>query len=100
MALSPALPLVETDLYGPIRDYLVANGYAVQAEVKHCDVTARKGDDLIVVEMKLRCSLDLLIQALEFLHFLPVSGGDEAAEGGLQADRGEQIRLFRHFFAQ
>ena len=63
MALSPALPLVETDLYGPIRDYLVANGYAVQAEVKHCDVTARKGDDLIVVEMKLRCSLDLLIQA-------------------------------------
>ena len=37
---------------------------------------------------------------LEFLHFLPVSGGDEAAEGGLQADRGEQIRLFRHFFAQ
>ena len=38
--------------------------------------------------------------ALEFLHFLPVSGGDEAAEGGLQADRGEQIRLFRHFFAQ
>ena len=63
MALSPALPLVETDLYGPIRDYLVANGYAVQAEVKHCDVTARKGDDLIIVEMKLRCSLDLLIQA-------------------------------------
>ena len=40
------------------------------------------------------------VHALEFLHFLPVSGGDEAAEGGLQADRGEQIRLFRHFFAQ
>ena len=39
-------------------------------------------------------------RAVKFLHFLPVSGGDEAAEGGLQADRGEQIRLFRHFFAQ
>ena len=63
MALNPALPLAETDLYEPIRDYLVANGYAVRAEVKDCDVTARKGDDLIVVEMKLRCSLELLIQA-------------------------------------
>jgi hypothetical protein len=35
----------------------------VRAEVKHCNVTASKGDDLIVVEMKPRCGLDLLIQA-------------------------------------
>ena len=37
----------ETDLYGPIRDYLVTLGYDVQGEVKGCDIAARKGDDLI-----------------------------------------------------
>ena len=54
--------LRETDLYEPIRDYLVAQGYAVQGEVKDCDVTARKGDDLIVIELKRSYSVDLLIQ--------------------------------------
>ena len=57
------------------------------------------------VDNKQECLSELRLdrhecRSLEFLHFLPVSGGDEAAEGGLQADRGEQIRLFRHFFAQ
>ncbi len=55
----------ETDLYKPIHDYLVNLGYEVQAEVNHCDITARKGDDLIVIELKTRFGLDLLIQAAE-----------------------------------
>ena len=55
----------ETDLYAPIRDYLKAQGYKVRGEVKGCDVVATKGDDLIVVELKLRASLDLLAQAIE-----------------------------------
>lgn len=55
----------ETDLYGPLRDYLVAQGYTVQAEVNHCDVTARKGDDLIVIELKLQFGVDLLVQATD-----------------------------------
>ena len=55
----------ETDLYAPIRDYLKAQGYKVRGEVKGCDVVATKGDDLIVVELKLRANLDLLAQAID-----------------------------------
>ena len=57
--------LRETDLYGPIRDFLAAQGYLVRAEVQGCDVTATKDDDLIVVELKLRPSIELLIQAAQ-----------------------------------
>ncbi|MCC6489716.1 MAG: hypothetical protein IT364_19645 [Candidatus Hydrogenedentes bacterium] len=53
----------ETDLYAPLRDYLTAQGYTVRAEVKGCDVTATKGDALIVVELKRNMTLTLLAQA-------------------------------------
>jgi hypothetical protein len=56
-------PARETDLYGPVRDYLVANGYTVRGEVQHCDIVASKGDDLIVIELKRQFNVDLLIQA-------------------------------------
>jgi len=55
----------ESDLYGPVRDFLVAQGFAVQAEVHGCDVTARRGDDLVVVELKRHLSLDLLAQGVQ-----------------------------------
>lgn len=58
-----AAPRRETDLYAPIHDYLVAQGYTVRAEVNHCDITARKGDELIVIELKRRFNVELLIQA-------------------------------------
>ncbi|MDQ1256332.1 MAG: hypothetical protein QG656_928 [Candidatus Hydrogenedentes bacterium] len=58
-------PRRETDLFGPVHDYLEAQGYTVRAEVNGCDVTARKGDDLIVIELKLHFGIDLLIQATE-----------------------------------
>ncbi len=32
--------LLEKDLYGPMRDFLVGQGYTVRGEVKHCDITA------------------------------------------------------------
>jgi hypothetical protein len=57
--------LLETDLFEPIRDYLEAQGCTVHAEVKGCDITAQKDDDLIVVELKRHFSIDLLIQATE-----------------------------------
>ena len=60
---SEAHALRETDLFPAVRDYLARNGYEVRAEVKHCDVTARKGDDLILIELKRGFSTDLLIQA-------------------------------------
>jgi hypothetical protein len=55
----------ETDLYAPIRDYLVAQGYAVQAEVKGCDVVAQKDGDLIVIEIKRQFGTRLLLQAID-----------------------------------
>ncbi len=55
----------ETDLYQPIHDYLIAQGYIVQAEVNHCDITAVKGDDLIVIELKRQFGIDLLVQATD-----------------------------------
>ena len=58
----PVLPR-ETDLYAPIHEYLEAHGYTVRAEVNHCDITARKDDDLIVIELKRQFDVPLLIQA-------------------------------------
>lgn len=55
--------LRETDLYPPVRDYLIAQGYTVRGEVKDCDVTAVKDGELIVVELKRGFGTDLLIQA-------------------------------------
>jgi hypothetical protein len=57
--------LKETELYEPIRDYLVARGYSVHGEVKDCDIAARKGDDLIVVELKRHFGVEVLMQATE-----------------------------------
>ena len=53
----------ETDLYQPIYDYLVAQGYTVRSEVRNCDIAAIKDDDLIIIELKRQFSTDLLIQA-------------------------------------
>ena len=33
-------PLRESDLYGPVRDYLENLGYQVKGEVKDCDIAA------------------------------------------------------------
>lgn len=60
-----ASPIREEDLFEPVRDYLKAQGYRVRAEVGHCDLTATKGEDLIVIELKRHVSVDLLIQATD-----------------------------------
>jgi hypothetical protein len=53
----------ETDLYKPIQRYLSKLGYEVYGEVHHCDIVAVKEDDLIIVELKLSLTVDLLMQA-------------------------------------
>lgn len=58
-----ATTLLETDLYGPVRDYLVAQGYTVRGEVHGCDVAAMKDGDLVVVELKRHFGVKLLYQA-------------------------------------
>lgn len=54
----------ETDLDLPVRTWLEKQGYDVSCEVKNCDIVARKGDELIIVELKTRFSLDLVYQAV------------------------------------
>ncbi len=55
----------ETDLYRPVHDYLVEQGYTVRSEVHHCDIAAVRGEDLVVIEMKRSLTLGLLTQAVE-----------------------------------
>ena len=55
----------ESDLYAPVRDYLTQLGYDVQGEVKDCDLTAVRGDELIVVELKRGFTIELLYQAID-----------------------------------
>jgi hypothetical protein len=57
--------LKETQLYGPLRDFLEAQGYTVRSEVRSCDLVAVRGDDLIVIELKRAFSTALLVQAAQ-----------------------------------
>lgn len=56
---------IESELYRPVKKYLESQGYAVNAEVRHCDVTAERDGELIVVELKTRFNATLLIQAAD-----------------------------------
>ena len=55
----------ETDLYKPVKELLIRCGFEVFSEVRKCDVVARKGDETIIVELKLRPNLPLLVQAVD-----------------------------------
>lgn len=55
--------LQEIDLYKPIQRYFSREGYDVYGEVKDCDMIAVKENELIIIELKLNLSVDLLIQA-------------------------------------
>lgn len=55
----------ESDLYGPVKAYLEAQGYAVKGEVGAVDVLAcRDNEPPLVVELKTGFSLTLLHQAV------------------------------------
>ena len=53
----------ETDLYVPVREFLAVQGYTVQGEVRKSDVAAVRGEELVVVELKLRLNTAVLVQA-------------------------------------
>jgi hypothetical protein len=55
--------LQEMDLYKPIQTFFVKEGYEVYGEVKDCDIVAVKDEELVVIELKLTLSVDLLVQA-------------------------------------
>lgn len=53
----------EIDLYPALLAYLTHQGFEVRSEVHHCDLTACRGDELVIIEMKRDLNLALLIQA-------------------------------------
>ncbi|WP_456272263.1 DUF2161 domain-containing phosphodiesterase [Bacillus sp. AK031] len=61
--MSEKKKILEVDLYKPIQKHFTKEGYKVNGEVNDCDLTALKEDDLVIVELKLNLTVDLLIQA-------------------------------------
>lgn len=59
--LKPAL-LKESDLYPPLKAWLESNGYEVHGEVLNCDLAARRGGELVLIELKRAVNLELLLQ--------------------------------------
>lgn len=58
-------PMAETRLYEPVKEYWTARGYTVRAEVEGCDLVARRGDELVVVELKESVNLTLILQGID-----------------------------------
>lgn len=65
MPKAPSSRISETDLYRPVADFFTELGYAVQGEVKKCDLVAAKDNELVIVELKLRLGWEVLAQAAE-----------------------------------
>jgi hypothetical protein len=61
--VSKAKKLYEVDLYKPVQKFFSKLGYEVHGEVHHCDVVALKDNELVIVELKLSLTVDLLMQA-------------------------------------
>lgn len=59
----------EIDVAKPVEEYLKGLGYHIRSEVKGCDITATKGDELVVVECKTSISLKLIYQAVDRQEF-------------------------------
>ncbi|MBI3709604.1 MAG: hypothetical protein HY246_18290 [Proteobacteria bacterium] len=60
--------LPETSLYAPVKAFLEEQGYVVKGEIGRCDVLAVRGDEKpVIVELKIRLTLELLLQGVERL---------------------------------
>lgn len=57
--------IMESELFPSVRDLFKEAGYTVNAEVKDCDVTAVKEDELVIIELKKNLSVSLLAQGLK-----------------------------------
>lgn len=73
----------EADLYAPVKAHLTRAGWTVKGEVGAADIVARRGDELLIVELKIGFSLALFHQGVERLAvtdqvFLAVPAGGKA----------------------
>lgn len=55
----------ESDLYGPVKRFLEELGFEVKGEVNGCDLAAVRGEDLVLVELKVAFNLPLVLQGIE-----------------------------------
>ena len=58
---------LEASLYAPVKQFLESLGYEVKGEIGGCDLVGVHQDGAMVVigELKLRFSLELLLQAVD-----------------------------------
>ncbi len=84
----------EADLYPPIKAYLQQQGYDVKGEVGAADVVGRKGDDVVIVELKTGFSLALFHQGIERLSVtdsvylaVPAGGKNKALKANVKLAR-------------
>jgi len=54
----------ESDLYGPVKALLQEQGYEVKGEVNGCDLVGVRGDEVVVVELKVAFNLTLVLQGI------------------------------------
>ena len=89
--------LKETNLYPPVKRYLEGQGYEVKGEIDDCDVVAvRRGQEPVVVELKLTLNLNVVLQAVARQRVSPaVYVGVPRRCPILRAQRRHVVRLFR-----
>ncbi len=87
----------ETDLYPPLKNFLVQQGFEVKGEVNHCDAVAVRGEEpIIVVELKLSINLSVILQAVDRLQITDsVYIGVPRGTGSLKRQRKRVVKLLR-----
>ncbi len=85
----------ETSLYLPVKTFLEAQGFEVKGEICGCDLVAVRGDEpplLVIAELKLSFSLELVLQAVDRLRaadsvYLAVLGSRRGRDQDRRAHR-------------
>lgn len=57
--------ILEVDLFKPVSDFLIKQGYTVRSEVKDCDIVALRDEELVIVELKRSLNVELLAQGVK-----------------------------------
>lgn len=57
--------ILEKDLYRPVANFLLEQGFDVRSEVKNCDIMAVRGEEIVLIELKRNFQMKLLYQAID-----------------------------------